>query len=599
MKFNFKPLVYDCRALYLFCISIASLQVFATPETLTLQSRIIKPDGSALETSSTNFRISITDPVGTCVVFQEDFAAINLSGTKGLATLNVGAGTKAYPAGPLTMTQVFDNSAAANFVCQSGGNYDPGTTDKRKLIMQFNDGSGWQTLPPMSVNSVPFALHASSANSLSGLLATDLVQFSNVPTCVGGQALHFNGTSFTCVAVGGGSGSVTSVTSANTDIAITNTTTTPQLTLNVGTGNNQIVKLNGSAELPAVSGANLTALNAANLGSGTVPAARMPALTGDVEMTAGTTATSIAAGAIVDADINASAAIARTKIAAEGGAGAGNVLVNDGSGNISSLQCNDTEVIKFNGAGVATCGTDNAGTGDIVNGGNTGAVTIGTNNATALTLETDNSPRFSILANGNVGVGTTNPGSRFEVNGDVRLSSGADRKIEVTGAAVGNGNALTISSGAADTSGVSTSGALTLTTADIPGISGSSGSVIIRTGNAGGFNGQPGSISLLPASSNDIAWQGGEINLTAGNNDGGGSGGNVIVNPGSGSTNGSIILGNLRGYVGIGTTSPQRMLHTAGPIRITPTSVPASPAAGDIYVDSGDANKLKYHDGSG
>jgi hypothetical protein len=63
----------------------------------------------------------------------------------------------------------------------------------------------------------------------------------------------------------GGGGSVTSVTSANTDIAITNTTSTPELTLNSGTGANQIVKLNATSELPAVSGANLTNVNAVKL----------------------------------------------------------------------------------------------------------------------------------------------------------------------------------------------------------------------------------------------------------------------------------------------------------------------------------------------
>jgi hypothetical protein len=71
-----------------------------------------------------------------------------------------------------------------------------------------------------------------------------------------------------------GTGTVTSVTSANADIAVATTTTTPVLTLNSGTGNNQIVKLDGSAKLPAVDGSALTNLNASNLASGTVPVAR-------------------------------------------------------------------------------------------------------------------------------------------------------------------------------------------------------------------------------------------------------------------------------------------------------------------------------------
>ena len=55
---------------------------------------------------------------------------------------------------------------------------------------------------------------------------------------------------------------------------------------------------NLTGTLPAISGANLTNLDATDLVTGTVPAARMPALTGDVTMEAGTTATSIESGVI-------------------------------------------------------------------------------------------------------------------------------------------------------------------------------------------------------------------------------------------------------------------------------------------------------------
>lgn len=55
---------------------------------------------------------------------------------------------------------------------------------------------------------------------------------------------------------------VTSVTSANTDISVATTTTTPVLTLNSGTTANKILKLNASAQIPAVSGALLTNLPA-------------------------------------------------------------------------------------------------------------------------------------------------------------------------------------------------------------------------------------------------------------------------------------------------------------------------------------------------
>jgi hypothetical protein len=67
---------------------------------------------------------------------------------------------------------------------------------------------------------------------------------------------------------------VTSVTSANTDIGVANTTTTPVLTLNSGTGPDQILKLDGSSKIPAVDGSQLTNLNASSFTSGTLPVSR-------------------------------------------------------------------------------------------------------------------------------------------------------------------------------------------------------------------------------------------------------------------------------------------------------------------------------------
>ncbi|MFN7611278.1 MAG: hypothetical protein ACK5QX_10150, partial [bacterium] len=83
--------------------------------------------------------------------------------------------------------------------------------------------------------------------------------------------------------VGTGTGTVTSVTSANGDISIATGTSTPVLTLNSGTAANQIVKLDGSSRLPAVDGSQLTGLtaaqipnlDAAKITSGTIGSARL------------------------------------------------------------------------------------------------------------------------------------------------------------------------------------------------------------------------------------------------------------------------------------------------------------------------------------
>lgn len=84
-----------------------------------------------------------------------------------------------------------------------------------------------------------------------------------------------------------------------TSIAALTTTSFGRSLLVLVAANNAVLTTDGAgawvlaSTLPAVSGANLTALNAANLGSGFVPAARMPALTGDVTTTAGAVATTL------------------------------------------------------------------------------------------------------------------------------------------------------------------------------------------------------------------------------------------------------------------------------------------------------------------
>jgi len=55
---------------------------------------------------------------------------------------------------------------------------------------------------------------------------------------------------------------------------------------------------------------------------------------------------------------------------------------------------------------------------------------------------------------------------------------------------------------------------------------------------------------------------------------------------------------NSAGNLGIGVSSPSRLLQVAGAMKITPTANPGTPTAGDVFVDSTASNVLKYHNGS-
>lgn len=96
--------------------------------------------------------------------------------------------------------------------------------------------------------------------------------------------------------IGGGGGGGAPTGAAYVTIG-SNATLTAERALTAGSG---IAITDGGANSTVTIAASG---DAADLTSGTVPAARMPALTGDVTMTAGTTTTAIAANAVTNADL--------------------------------------------------------------------------------------------------------------------------------------------------------------------------------------------------------------------------------------------------------------------------------------------------------
>lgn len=102
-----------------------SLELRASPNAITFQSKIIKPDGSPLESAAVSFRLSVTDSVGTCVIYQEDFVNRDMSASKGLINLSIGSGVKAFPVGVFTLPEVFNNFNSPTLNCQAGGTINP------------------------------------------------------------------------------------------------------------------------------------------------------------------------------------------------------------------------------------------------------------------------------------------------------------------------------------------------------------------------------------------------------------------------------------------------------------------------------------------
>ena len=204
-----------CFLIFVFAI-VNTLTAFAGPVKTTYQAKIVKPDGLPLESNNVNFKFTILDTAGTCILYAETFSAVNMASTGGLVSFALGSGVKTYPVSSTTFEQVFSN-ITPSLSCDASGpvSIAPAANDIRKIVMQFHDGSGWQTLPAMSINAVPYAMYATSAETFGGVSASAYVQKNDLSSCPGGQALTYNGISFSCIAVGSsGSVSAAAITTA-------------------------------------------------------------------------------------------------------------------------------------------------------------------------------------------------------------------------------------------------------------------------------------------------------------------------------------------------------------------------------------------------
>ena len=545
--------------LFFVFIFMNAMTAFAGPRHTTYQAKIIKPDGLPLEAANVNFKFSILDPAGACVVYAETFSSVNMSGAGGLISFSLGSGVRTYPVSATTFEQAFSN-ITPSLSCDAGGpvSYSPLADDDRKIVMQFHDGGGWQTLPPMSINAVPYAMYANDAQKLGGVSATAFVQDTDLATCAGGQALFYNGTSFSCVAVGGGG-----VTSSTISVALGYT---PADDAGVATIASNVSSV--STTVFSVSSTVASLSNSVTTLTNTV-AASFAAIVNSQWVTSGTTI-SYLSGKV---GIGTSDPKGVLDVSSSGTTNLGSVtglpLQLRGSGSDTTATglaiynpSNPTGSyfgITFSGASFTgtRLGVPNLSNGVLLYGNSAATqpvsfVAIGTSTAAPIYLSTNNVIRQTITPIGYVGIGTSTPVTKLDVSGGVRIGMEAascdaalagtlrytSGNVEycngITWAAFGTGGAITSSSIAA---------ALSYTPANTTTVEAS------FTTLTNLFNTTSTSVTTLTSTVNNLS-----------------SSYAVLASAVSGIANSQWVssgtaISYTNGNVGIGTSSPTSLLH--------------------------------------
>jgi hypothetical protein len=111
------------------------------------------------------------------------------------------------PSKATSLSQIF-NTSSGSINGEGGCAYSPSA--ERRLVVQFNDGLGWRSLPDMPITNVPFAMQADRATSAQGLLGIGI----NFPTAPSeGQVLTYTSGEWRAATVsGGGAGDIEGVT---------------------------------------------------------------------------------------------------------------------------------------------------------------------------------------------------------------------------------------------------------------------------------------------------------------------------------------------------------------------------------------------------
>ncbi|XGC81981.1 hypothetical protein ACES2L_05725 [Bdellovibrio bacteriovorus] len=161
----------------------AQMELTEVPQGLSLQGRIIKPDGLPLEDASVSFNLKVLSPNAESCVLWEENRTVNMTNSKGVINFVIGSseGTKVNVGHSLAIHQILKNSNPISGLsfCDSGNSYTPTHGDTRKIRVSFTVGTEVVTLAPdLNLRSVPYAMESENAIALNGKKAADFIQNS-------------------------------------------------------------------------------------------------------------------------------------------------------------------------------------------------------------------------------------------------------------------------------------------------------------------------------------------------------------------------------------------------------------------------------------
>lgn len=237
---------------------------------ITYHGRLLKPDGTPVTASTVHFKLQIRTPGPENCLLYEEQQTKNLSTSLGIFAITINDGT-ANPVNtePFTLDRVFQNRGTFTFApgkCSGALTYSPGSMDGRKLVVEFNDGSGWEPIPAQDINHVPMALESMT---VGGFSADNLlrVEEAGVPEAIlplshhqhetlldliaGTSPLYRAGSGSNVTSVAGRSGAVTLGTA---DLSDFNSAADARITAVVGSWKgvaNGLASLDAGGKIPA------------------------------------------------------------------------------------------------------------------------------------------------------------------------------------------------------------------------------------------------------------------------------------------------------------------------------------------------------------